>query len=248
MKRYKIILAYEGTSYGGWQVQQNSTSIQELTQRAISTLLRRDHVDVTGSSRTDAGVHALGQVAHFSHDAPIVSEKFLYSVNSLLPRDIRVLKLEPVDPTFHARYSAKGKIYHYHLHTDPIMSPFQRHVRTHFPYPIDLPMLRRVATHFVGTHDFKAFANANGQGAAARGSIRTLYRLEIFEEPGGYRLEFEANGFLYQMVRNITGTLMDLSVGRCREEELPAIFASKDRRRAGRAAPPQGLFLTNVIY
>lgn len=248
MHRYKLIIAYEGTAYSGWQIQPNGLSIQELVQKAIATLLRRAHIDVTGSGRTDAGVHALAQVAHFSHDEPLGPFRFLRSANSLLPPDIRLLSLEEVPHSFHARYSALGKIYHYHLCTAPILDPFVRSLRAHFCYPIDLPSLRRAASCFVGTHDFKAFANEACRGAASRDSVRTLRRLDILEEPGGLRFEFEADGFLYQMVRNLTGTLIDLIAGKYSEDDLPTILASQDRRQAGRAAPPQGLFLVKVIY
>jgi len=248
LHRYKLIITYEGTSYSGWQVQPNGLSIQELVQKAIATPLRRPHVDVTGSGRTDAGVHALGQVAHFSHDEPLESFRFLRSVNSLLPPDIRLLSLEEVPHSFHARYSALGKIYHYHLCTAPILDPFVRLFRAHFCYPVDLPALRRAASCFVGDHDFKAFANEACRGSASRDSVRILKRLDIFEEPGGLRFEFEADGFLYQMVRNLTGTLIDFIAGKYSENDLPAILASQDRRQAGRAAPSQGLFLVKVIY
>ncbi len=248
LHRYKLIIAYEGTAYSGWQVQPNGLSIQELVQKAVATPLRRTSIDVTGSGRTDAGVHALGQVAHFSHDEPIDSFRFLRSVNSLLPADIRLLSLEQVPHSFHARYSALGKIYHYHLYTAAILDPFVRSFRAHFCYPVDLPSLRRAASIFVGTHDFKAFANEACRGAASRDSVRTLRRLDIIEEPGGLRFEFEADGFLYQMVRNLTGTLIDFIAGKYREEDLLTILASKDRRQAGRSAPPQGLFLVRVIY
>lgn len=245
--KYKFTLAYDGTQYGGWQVQTNTTSIQTLVEAALSTALRSPKT-VVASGRTDAGVHALGQVAHFEHDQTIDLHRLLASMNGLLADDIRVLHLDPAADDFHARYSAKSKIYHYHLHLDRTLDPFKRLYSTHVLHPIDLSLLEKAASAFVGTHDFTSFANEADSGSAAKNPIRTIKRLDILHEPGGIRLEFEADGFLYKMVRNITGTLLDITAGKIRFEALPEIFAAKDRRLSGKAAPPQGLFLVKVQY
>jgi tRNA pseudouridine38-40 synthase len=244
---YKLTIAYDGTNYSGWQVQSNATSIQTLVQNALSTALRSP-TQAVGSGRTDAGVHALGQTAHFTHEKPIDPRKLQLSLNALLPPAIRILAIEEVPLSFHARFSAIRKIYHYHLHLDPVMDPFKLPFSTHVLHPVDLSLLMQSAALFVGTHDFSAFANAAHTGSAAHNAVRTLYRLDLCEEKGGVRLEFEGNGFLYKMVRNIVGTLLDITKGKLRKEEIPHILAAKDRRLAGRTAPPQGLFLVDVKY
>jgi tRNA pseudouridine38-40 synthase len=245
--RYKLTLAYDGTHYVGWQVQDNGTSIQTLVQQALITALRHP-LDLTGSGRTDAGVHARGQIAHFDTPVPLQPKKLLHSLNSLLPPDVRALSLDPAAPTFHARYSAAGKIYHYHLHLDPIADPFLAPYRLHLVDRLDLAKLREGASLFLGTHDFTSFANDAHRGSAAHDPIRTLVRLDVIEQQGGIRLEFEGNGFLYKMVRNIVGTLIEYGKGKLTSADIDRIFTAKDRRKAGPAAPPQGLFLMQVLY
>ncbi len=245
--RYKILIAYDGTKFGGWQAQKNATAIQTILENALSTLLRHP-IAIIGSGRTDAGVHALGQVAHFDSPTPFDGHRWLLSINALLPPEIRVLKIEKTLADFHARYSAVGKIYHYRLHLGKIADPFKRLFSFHVPFHIDLPLLKRASASFVGTHDFSAFANEAHSGSAAKNPIRTLYRLDVVDEPGGVRLEFEGEGFLYKMVRNITGTLIDISRGKLELEALPDIFLGKHRSSAGATAPALGLCLMHVLY
>ncbi len=245
--RFKLTIAYDGTHYGGWQVQPNSTSIQSLIQKALQTALRTP-LDLTGSSRTDAGVHALGQIAHFSCET-CDPRRLLASLNGLLPKDIRILDVSPVDDSFHARYSAQSKTYHYHLHTDLWTSPFTRLYSTHVPYPLNLPAMQQAAAHLVGTHDFSSFACQSDTGSASRDPVRTLKRIEIFTEDNKtIRLEFEADGFLYKMVRTLVGTLLEVGCGKKSSEEIPLILTSKNRTHAGPCAPPQGLFLVQINY
>lgn len=246
-KRYSIQISYDGAPFCGWQVQGNGISIQTLVQKALTTVLRHP-LDLTGSGRTDAGVHALGQIAHFDTPVPFESKKVLHSLNALLPPEIRIVSITPAAPDFHARYSAQGKIYHYHLHLDPVADPFLSSYRLHVFDRIDLSKLSRAASHFLGTHDFTSFANEAYKGSAAHDPIRTLRRLDIVEQPGGIRLEFEGDGFLYKMVRNIVGTLIEAARGKIDPDEIPAILGAKDRRKAGPSAPPQGLFLIQVLY
>lgn len=247
MKKYKLILSYDGTRFGGWQVQPNATSIQTLVQNALSTALRSP-TDLTGAGRTDAGVHALAQTAHFITEIPFDPLKLHASLNGLLPPDIRVRSIAPAEDTFHARYSAKSKIYHYNLHLNQIPNPFDRLYSVHIPYPLDLPLLHQAANSFIGTHDFTSFANEAYRGSASRNAIRTLQRLDVRQEKDRIRLEFQADGFLYKMVRNITGTLLDIASGRIAPEKIPTILKAKDRRQAGASAPAHGLFLADVIY
>ncbi len=247
-KRYKLTISYDGTHYSGWQKQtERVVSIQSLIQKALETVLR-EKISLLGSGRTDAGVHALAQIAHFSTDATFQEVKLRHSLNSLLPKDIRIHKIESVDDHFHARYSAIGKTYHYHLQTSAVQNPFRRLYALHVPYPLDIPLLKEAANHFVGTHDFSSFANDAKKGAAAKNAIRTIKKLAIIEEENSLRLEFEGSGFLYKMVRNIVGTLLEIATHKMQLKDLPALFAAKDRTRAPMAAPAHGLFLVKVDY
>jgi len=245
--RYQLIIAYDGTNYCGWQVQTGKTSIQKLIQTALETFLRCN-IDLTGSGRTDAGVHAEGQSAHFECKQEIDPQKLKLALNGLLPIDIRILDINKVPPEFHARYSAKAKIYHYYLHLDKVASPFERLYRFHVFKRLDLDQLRLAANAFLGSHDFTSFANEPQRGAVSHDPIRTLTRLDVHPIQGGVRLEFEADGFLYKMVRNIVGTLIECASGRTKASDIPLILAAKDRRRANSAAPAQGLFLHRVVY
>lgn len=247
MARYKLLIAYEGTNYHGWQIQPNGVSIQSTLENALKIILRNE-VRIFGAGRTDAGVHALGQVAHFIHEEPIDVYKLHASMNGILPPDLRILSVESVGDDFHAQYSAVGKIYRYHLHLQPIASPFKRGFMWHIPYQLDLEKMQQAVRLLLGTHDFTAFANESHRGVAAHDPIRNLSRIDLIEEPGGVYLEFEGEGFLYMMVRNIVGTLVEVANGKRSVEEINAILASKDRRLAGQAAPPQGLFLVKVLY
>ncbi len=245
MSKYKLIIAYDGTHYCGWQVQENGPSIQTLIQKALQTALRHP-LDLTGSGRTDAGVHARGQTAHFETPIPLNPNRLRISLNALLPPDIRILQIDPAPPDFHARYSAKSKIYHYHLHLDPVSDPFTRLYRYHPPSPLNLTLLQSAAAQFLGTHDFTSFANQ--KELPLTDATRTLYRLDIIPQNQGLRLEFEGNGFLYKMVRNITGTLLDIASNKTPLSHLPQIFAARDRKAAGAAVPPHALFLMHVNY
>lgn len=243
--RYKLTIAYDGTNYCGWQVQENGLSIQSLIQKALQTALRHP-LDLSGSGRTDSGVHASGQTAHFDTDTTVALEKLRNSLNALLPPDIRILEIDPVAPDFHARYSAKGKIYHYHLHLNPISDPFTKLYRHQVFGLFDLDKLKSAIPYFLGTHDFISFANV--KEAPQTDTIRTLKRIDVIEQNNGLRLEFEGEGFLYKMVRNITGTLLEVAAGKIAPSAIPTIIAARDRRKAGCAAPPHALFLTQVIY
>jgi len=245
--RYSLKIAYDGTHYSGWQVQSNAESIQALVQKALTTVLRHP-VNLTGSGRTDAGVHAKGQIAHFDTDVVFQPKSLLLSINAFLPPDIRVVSVDPREPDFHARYSAKSKIYHYHLHLDPVADPILAPYRFHVLERICAQKLKHGTQSFIGTRDFTSFANQAYRGSASRDPVRTLLRFDACEEPGGVRLELEATGFLYKMARNIVGTLLDYAKDKRTAEEIEEIFQSKDRKKAGAAAPPHGLFLMHVEY
>jgi tRNA pseudouridine38-40 synthase len=246
--RYKLTIAYDGTHYSGWQVQPNARSIQSLVQKALETALRHP-IDLTGSGRTDAGVHARGQTAHFDTPLSLDLSRLRLSLNALLPPDIRALEIENASADFHARYSATSKTYHYNLHLEAAHDPFTRLYRHKVLGPCHLEKIRAALPHFLGTHDFTSFANQRASASPSRrGATRTMLRLELFEQKGGARLEFESTGFLYKMVRNITGCLLDVGAGKLAPEAIPTILAAKDRRMGREAAPPQGLFLMQVNY
>ncbi|MCI0382247.1 MAG: tRNA pseudouridine(38-40) synthase TruA [Chlamydiae bacterium] len=243
-KKYKLVISYDGTNYNGWQSQKTGSGIQQIIEKTLHIILR-EKISICGSGRTDAGVHALGQVAHFTPNKSIEIPRLHLSLNALLPKDIRICTIQPVSPEFHARFSAKSKIYRYHLHTDKIPNPFNLRYAYHLPHRFDPALVKRALPLFIGKQDFTSFTSA---GSSAKSAIREMKRLELVEQEGGIYLEFEADGFLYKMVRNIVGTLLDLSKGKIRFEAIPEIFAAKDRKKAGRCAPPQGLFLVKIFY
>lgn len=245
--KYKLLLAYDGTYYNGWQIQPNGISVQELLQKRLQ-VLTREATKVVGAGRTDTGVHALGQVGHFATLNPIDVAKVQFGLNGMLPKDIRVLEIVEVPPEFHARFSAVGKTYHYHLHLEPVENPFYRHYRWHLPKGINLDKLEEAAVYFLGTHDFTTFSNEAHRGAAARSAVRTIHELNVVPQAGGVRLEFTGNGFLYKMVRNIVGTLVDAGKGVCMPSDIPSLIQVKDRNQAGKGAPAHGLFLVSVHY
>lgn len=244
---YKITIAYDGSPFCGWQIQPNGISIQAKIEETIQIIMR-ESVHVIGAGRTDAGVHALGQIAHFHCDQEIQSFRFLESMNGLLPKEIRIKAIDSVPLDFHAQRSAKSKIYHYHLCLNRIQNPFNRLYSYQVYGKINLDLLKEGAQLFVGTHDFTSFANEAHLGAAHANPVRNLYRINVLPEEEGVRLEFEGDGFLYKMVRNIVGTLLEVARGKRPLEDIERIFEAKDRRKAGIAVPPHGLFLVQVCY
>ncbi|MCH9611422.1 MAG: tRNA pseudouridine synthase A [Chlamydiales bacterium] len=236
--RYKIQVAYDGGHFSGWQVQPNASSVQAEIERAL-LLLTKQKVRVIGSGRTDAGAHARGQVAHFDCD----QEPSLLALCGILPKEIRILSIEPVEESFHAQYGAKSKIYYYHLWLDQVSDPLLYKYRYKVPFSICLEKLKEAAALFVGRQDFKSFCNA---GSSVKTTVRTLKRIDIVKQRGGVRLEFEGNGFLYKMVRNIVGTLLEVASGK--EIDIAKLLEAKDRREAGACAPAHGLFLMEVNY
>lgn len=245
--KYKMTIAYDGTMYSGWQIQPNAVTIQEVIENALKVVLPTPS-NVWASGRTDAGVHAEGQVAHFKTSIDLDLRKFRRSMNGLLPPDIRIMSVEPVDSEFHAQFSAKSKVYHYHITLKGCHSPFTRLYSYLIHTGFDMDRLKRAISHFLGEHDFTTFANSATEGSAAKNPVRTIYRIDIVPEPHGFRLEFEGNGFLYKMVRNITGVLVECARGKRDPDSIPALLEARDRRKIGIAAPARGLFLAEVKY
>ena len=240
-----LVLEYDGSRYVGWQVQPNGPSVQAEVERALATL-HHEPRRVTAAGRTDAGVHARGQVASFPEPAPLPLRAYVQGMNALLPPDVavRAARLEP--DGFDARRSARGKRYRYVIENAPIRSPLGRlHAWQHY-LPLDPGAMREAAAHLVGRHDFAAFQASD---CACRHAVREVRRLEVLGERGG-RIEvvIEATAFVKHMVRNIVGTLVEVGLGRRAAASMPALLEARDRTRAGPTAPPQGLFLEEVFY
>ena len=244
MPTFKITLEYDGTQYHGWQVQPTLPTIQGTIEAAIRKVVQQD-VDVVGAGRTDAGVHALGQVAHFSTTARLTDEEWHRALNGLLPPDIAVLAVEQVPETFHARFSAKSKLYRYQILTRVHRSALSRSKVLHYPYPLDLAPMQEASRALVGTHDFSSF---QGSPTDTENPVCTITRLTIERFGDEIRFEVEANRLLKQMVRNIVGTLLEVGRGKLKAGDVAEILAAKDRTKAGPTAPAHGLYLVRVDY
>ena len=245
MEHYKITVAYDGSRYDGWQRQGNTERTIQSKLEGVLTRLDGQPVELRGAGRTDAGVHARGQVADFRLEHSLAPAEVLEYLNQYLPEDIAVLTCMSADPRFHARLSAVGKRYIYRLWTSPIPDVFRRKYLTSWPYPLDLSAMEKAAAHLMGTHDFKSFCSNK---KFKKSSVRTLTALNIRQHGDEIILTFEGDGFLYNMVRILTGTLVEVGMGVRTPEELPNILAAKDRTAAGRTMPPQGLMLDEVFY
>jgi tRNA pseudouridine38-40 synthase len=244
MRKIKLILEYDGIRYSGWQVQENSDTIQRRVEAALQEVLREE-VRVHGAGRTDAGVHALGQVAHFETGSFLPADNILKGANTHLPPDIVIRKAEEADGDFHARYSARSKVYRYRILVREARSPLAHHRALRVAPPLDRERMRAAARVLIGRYDFAAFSAA---GSLVKETVRTLLRLNITGEGEVCDLEFEADGFLYRMVRNITGTLLEVGKRKLTAEKVAGILRSRDRKRAGPTAPAHGLYLVEVRY
>lgn len=242
--KYKITLSYDGTDYVGWQVQPNGISIQGVVEESLKKLFGKE-IRVVGASRTDAGVHAHCQAAHFELESDVDPARIGYGLNAILPFAIRVKEVLRVAPSFHAQYSALNKIYHYHLYREKQDDPFRRLYHYHYHKPLNLPLMQAGAHFLEGTHDFTSFAN---KGSSAKTFTRTISRFQIVEEGSYLRFECEGGGFLYKMVRNLVSALMEVGKEKLSLEELKAIFSEQDRRRAPPPAPARGLSLVKIVY
>lgn len=245
MRNLKMTLAYDGTEFRGWQVQPDQITVQGAVQSAL-TEIDGDPVIAHGSGRTDAGVHALGQVASFSLNNPIPAENLSRAMNHLLPDSIRVLHVEEAAPDFHARRSALAKTYEYRIWREEICTPFlSRYVYPH-PYPLNEDSMKQAAPLFAGTHDFRSLAAAGGEEQQT--TVRTVYSSQLHRDGDCLVYRVRGNGFLYHMVRNIVGTLLDVGRGNLELDDVSRILKSKRRSEAGPTAPARGLFLVEVEY
>ena len=239
----KLTLEYDGTEFVGWQRQASGVSIQGLLEDALRPI-EGAPVTVHGAGRTDAGVHALGQVCSVALTAGIEPATLARALNAVLPLAVRIARAEVMPDDFHARFSATGKVYEYRIVNGPYVSPFVRRYAWHVIPQLDVLSMRDAAVRLVGEHDFAAF---QGTGSAVDTSVRTIRRLQV-EGTSNLVFVVEGDGFLRHMVRNIAGTLVEIGLGRWSPEAITGILASRDRARAGTTAPPQGLFLVRVLY
>jgi len=244
MRNLKLTLAYDGTEFHGWQIQPTLRTVQGEIQQALQKLFNHE-VNVAGSGRTDAGVHAHGQVANVETIRTMDTDAVLRGANALLPVEIRVLMVEEVAAEFHARRSARSKTYEYHIWRDPIVSPFQCRYVYAFRYPLDEIMMDRGTEMFLGTHDFTSFCAA---GTEVEDRVRTIFDACWERSDKTWVFRIRGNGFLQYMVRTIAGTLIQIGRQRLQPEQIPEIFAARDRRLAGPSLPPQGLHLIQVDY
>ncbi len=245
--RIGLEIAYDGTAYCGWQVQPNGPTVQAALEAAI-TRLTGESTRVRGAGRTDAGVHALGQVAVFETASTIPPEQFHAALNTRLPADIAVRRSFPVSPDFDPRRDARRKLYRYRLWTGPVRPVLERHLLWHVREPLDIGAMREAASRFAGTHDFSSFAASGGD--PARDPVRTIDRAEVLTRDGEDEIRFEVEGrsFLYNQVRAMTGTLVDVGAGRISPERIGDILEARDRSAAGQGAPALGLCLVWIRY
>lgn len=244
MKRIKLTVAYDGTDYCGWQIQKNGITVEEVVNRALSRLTGEE-ITVVGASRTDAGVHARGNVAVFDTDTRIPAERIAYAVNALLPEDVVVVRSEEVPAGWHPRKCVSVKTYEYRILNKEFPDPVRRRDTYFVSFSLDIERMRRAAEYLKGEHDFKSFCSAQ---TAVETTVRTIYDLDIKKEGEIITIRVRGNGFLYNMVRIIAGTLAGVGRGYFEPEDMERMLEAKDRTQAGVTAPPQGLTLVGIEY
>lgn len=243
-KTFRVILQYDGTAYSGWQVQPGEATIQGTLETALGQIARGP-VRVEGSGRTDAGVHALGQVALFGLHTRMSAAEMLRALNSLLPRDIRVVEAEEAPPGFHPRFHAVSKIYYYQIFTGLVISPFLHPHAHHHPWDLHAGRMHEAARRFLGTHDFTSFCAADSE---VKDKVRTVLASDLFRQDDLLVFVVQATGFLKQMVRAMAGTLIEAGRGKIEPDDFSRIINARDRSLAGPTAPARGLFLYRVLY
>lgn len=244
VRRVLVTISYDGTAYVGWQRQLNGMSVQQKVEEALFKVLGAE-TPVTGASRTDAGVHAMGQCAHFDTRSTIPADRFPYALNTHLPPDIKVIEGREVDGLFHARFDAVGKTYTYRIHNAPHSSALHRNYMAHVPGKLDLKKMNETVKDLFGTHDFAAF---QAVGGSAKTTVRTLTFVELTREEQRLTLLVQGNAFLYNMVRIIAGTLLEIGKGKLDVHCFRKAFDTGDRLCLGPTAPACGLELTQVFY
>lgn len=242
--RVKLTIEYDGTNYAGWQMQKNGMSVQEMLEKAFASASGQ-HARIHGAGRTDAGVHALAQVAHLDTECSIPANKISYAMNMLLPSDIRVKESCEAQEHFHARFDAKAKTYRYTYYNDKHASAIYRNSTAHVHGKIDITAMKIAAEYIRGTHDFACFC---ASGSSVTDTVRTVYRLEVESDLPFIYIDVTGDGFLYNMVRIIAGTLIDVGQGKVSPEYVKDIIAGRDRSGAGATAPARGLMMQRIYY
>lgn len=244
MGNVRLVLEYDGTAYAGFQIQSGRPTVQEAVERAIHNLTGED-VRIIGAGRTDAGVHATGQVVNFHTSTHHGPSTIMRALNALLPEDIAVVDADEVPPDFHARFSARSREYRYTILNRRAPSPLRRHTALHVPQPLDVEAMQGACTYLIGTHDFASFGGAmRAEGT----TVRTVYRAECWRSGDLVLIEMEANAYLSRMVRSIVGTLLKVGLGRWRPDDVAAVLTAAYRQRSAPVAPAHGLCLTRVNY
>lgn len=243
MPRIRLIIQYDGTGYVGWQTQPNGLAVQEVIERELRKLTG-EKTDLHASGRTDSGVHAMAQVAHFDTESRIPPDKFAYALNVGLPRDIRVIYSDMAEG-FHARFDVIRKHYRYTVNNAPHAGVFNRNTALHYHYALDMDKMKRAAGDLLGEHDFLAFKSA---GTELENTVRTIYRAEWSRQGNILNFDIAGSGFMYNMVRIIAGTLLEIGSGKRKEDSIKRALQSLDRRDAGATAPAHGLMLYRVEY
>ncbi len=244
MRNVKVIMAYRGTAYHGFQRQENAVTVQEVVEGALSKLLNTPTV-ITGCSRTDTGVHAKEFCFSFHTERDIPTKNFIRGMNGYLPKDISILSCEDVPKDFHARYSCKGKEYMYLIHNSESKNPFAEDLELLYRRKMDIALMQKAASYLVGRHDFKSFCSTHTDKID---TVRTIYYINIEKSGDLVKVLVKGDGFLYNMVRIIIGTLLYVNEGRIQADDIPKILAAGDRELAGRTAMPHGLYLNRVFY
>ena len=245
MRNIKLVIEYDGKDFNGWQKQPNKLNIQGTIEKAIERITGEE-VELNSSGRTDSGVHALNQVANFKTNSNLEIEKWPFALNSNLKKSIIIKSAEEVDERFHSRLSCKRKTYRYVINNSKFGTAIYRNLETHIPQKLNIEDMQKAIKYFEGEHDFKAF---KASGTSSKSSVRTIYKAEVKQMPDDkIYIELTGNGFLYNMVRIISGTLVDVGLGKIKPEEISDIIDSKKRENAGKTLPPQGLYLLNVEY
>lgn len=246
--RYKMTIAYDGHLFHGFQSQPHQRTVQGTVEAALKKMTKGKNIIVEGSGRTDAGVHALGQVIHFDYpDKEIPPARMICALNSMMPLDIVFKECEIVNSDFHVRYSAKGKWYRYYVSLDRFVDPFKRFYTGHYPYPVDVDKMKMAARDLLGTHDFTSFAASGGQ---IKNKVRTMYYVNVAknEQSNEIVFDFICSGFLYNMVRILVATLLEIGRGKRPVDDIPRVIMTKDREQVRETAQASGLFLYHVFY
>lgn len=247
MPRYRITIAYDGTDFHGMQRQPKQRTVQETLEKALFKMSKGQNITVFASGRTDAGVHALGQVVHFDYPQLLPVENMRRALISLVPLDILIVDCQLVTSDFHAQFSTIAKCYRYRVNYDRFCNPFARRFTGHYPYPLNQKLIQLALPDIEGTHDFASF---KASGGVTKTTVRKIYRAEMWERPAEHELVFEfiGTGFLYNMVRIMVATLLEIGNGRRDPHDFIRLYAVKDRQQARVTAPASGLYLTHVFY